>query len=169
MYFDPLSLHTVEVGSSPLGMDGSLGYEGKSVMVRGHPYHHALSTFPLVHLMFQLDGCFRHFSCQVALNDDVPADLSQADFNVLASGRQVLAFSHLVAGECRTHLTLTAWEIDESLRPPGFLGEPGRDKSPRQQLIRRLRKHWKNVELKEPNHVAYREGRHCHGWKPWHW
>jgi NPCBM/NEW2 domain len=99
MYFDTLFLHPIEVGSSPLGMDGNLGYEGMPVMVRGQPYRHALSTHPLAHLMFQLDRCFRHFSCQVALNDDVPADLSHADFNVLASGCQVTVLSYLEAGE----------------------------------------------------------------------
>lgn len=89
IYLDTLPLHKAEVGYSTLGMYGSLGYEGKQVMVQGQPYQHALSTHPPAHLMFQLDGRFRHFSCQVALNDDVPAGLSHADFSVLADGRLV--------------------------------------------------------------------------------
>jgi hypothetical protein len=87
IYLDTLPLHKAEVGYSALGMYGSLGYEDKQVMVRGQPYHHALSTRPPAHLIFQLDGRFQYFSCQVALNDDVPAGVSHADFSVLADGR----------------------------------------------------------------------------------
>ena len=56
-------------------------------MVRGQPYNHALSTHPPAHLMFQFDGSFQYFTCQGALNDDVPTGLSHADSSVLANGR----------------------------------------------------------------------------------
>jgi hypothetical protein len=84
---DTLPSHKAEVGYSALGMYGNLGYEGNQIMVRGQPYHHALSTYLPAHLMFQFDGSFQYFICQGALHDDVSAGLSHADFSVLADGR----------------------------------------------------------------------------------
>ena len=98
MYLDTLPLHRAEVGYSTLGMYGNLGYEGKQVMVQGQPYHHAFSTHPPAHLLFQLEGRFQYFSCQVALNDDVPHGLSHADFSVLADGRLVAHAADVEAG-----------------------------------------------------------------------
>ncbi len=88
-YLDVLPLLSASVGYGSLGLNGSLGYEGKSVTVRGQLYHHALSTHPPARLVFQLDGRFKRFSCRVGLNDDVPMSRSRADFSVFSDGRWV--------------------------------------------------------------------------------
>lgn len=106
MYLDTLSLLRADVGYGQLGRHGSLGYEGKSVQVKRQHYRHALSTHPPARLIFNLGGRFSRFSCQVALNDDVPSAASHADFTVLADGRQVAAATHVVAG--MSHRTLQA-------------------------------------------------------------
>ena len=87
------------VGHGSLGTGGSLGYEGKSVRVRGRAYSHALSAHPPARLVFELAGRFRSFRCTVGLNDDVPSGSSHADFMVLADGRQVAEQRFVVAGE----------------------------------------------------------------------
>lgn len=99
MYLDALPLLDAHVGYGNLGMHGSLGYEGKTVSVRRQQYPHALSTHPPAHLRFQVDCHFATFSCQVALNDDVPTGLSHADFVVLADGREVAIEPYVRAGE----------------------------------------------------------------------
>ena len=98
-YLDALPLHHAQVGYGTLGRDGSLGYEGKSVTVHGQPYSHALSTHPPARLIFQVDGQFTSFQCQVALNDDVRPGISHADFTVLADHRAVAVTPHVVAGD----------------------------------------------------------------------
>ena len=97
MYLDTLPPQQASVGYGQLGTHGSLGYEGKSVQVRRQHYKHALSTHPPAHLAFNLEGRFARFCCQVALNDDVRAGVSHAEFSVLADGRRV-ATAHVVAG-----------------------------------------------------------------------
>jgi hypothetical protein len=99
MDLDSLPLLEARVGYGELGMHGSLGYEGKLVSVRRQQYPHALSTHPPAHLRFQVDRRFASFSCQVALNDDVPSEVSHADFLVLADGRQVAVEPFVMAGE----------------------------------------------------------------------
>jgi predicted O-methyltransferase YrrM len=99
IYLDTLPLGHAEVGYGTLGLHGHLGYEAKQVTVYGHPYAHALSTHPPARLGFTLDGRFASFACQVALNDDVQAGMSHADFAVLADGQQVAAAPYVVAGE----------------------------------------------------------------------
>ncbi len=98
-YLDALTLLQAQVGYGELGVGGSLGYEGKHIVVGRQTYHHALSTHPPARLLFKLDGRFGGFRCQVALNDDVPAGRSHADFSVLADGRRVAAATYVVAGE----------------------------------------------------------------------
>jgi len=97
MYLDTLPLQRSSVGYGQLGTHGSLGYEGKAVQVRRQHYKHALSTHPPAHLTFNLGGRFALFCCQVALNDDVRAGASHAEFSVLADGCRV-ASVHVVAG-----------------------------------------------------------------------
>jgi len=98
MYLDTLAPIRANIGYGQLGTGGSLGYEGKSVQVKRQHYRHAFSTHPPARLIFNLGGRFSRFSCQVALNDDVPSGASHADFSLLADGRQVAAATHVVAG-----------------------------------------------------------------------
>src|SRR5437867_2040432 len=98
-YLDSMSVLEAEVGYGCLGMHGNLGYEGKMVSVRGRNYAHALSTHPPSRLRFRVDGSFASFSCQVALNDDVPAGQSHADFIVSAGGCELAVEPYVRAGE----------------------------------------------------------------------
>ena len=98
-HLDTLPFLEATVGYGAPGIGGDLGYEGKRVSVGGQPYSHALSAHPPGRLLFRLDGRFAHFCCAVALNDDVPARRSHADFRVLADGREIGAARHVTAGE----------------------------------------------------------------------
>lgn len=97
MYLDDFSPLKAQVGYGALGLRGKLGYEGKRVRVAGKLYEHA--RHPPARLLFRLDGRFSSFRCQVAINDDVRAGISHADFTVIADGRQVAASHHVVAGQ----------------------------------------------------------------------
>jgi hypothetical protein len=99
MYLDSFTPLEVEVGYGELGIKGRLGYEGKTVSARGRAYEHALSAHPPARLLFQLDGRFNSFRSLVALNDDVPAGCSYANFAVLADGREVAVAPRVMAGE----------------------------------------------------------------------
>ncbi|MEW6734676.1 MAG: NPCBM/NEW2 domain-containing protein [Acidobacteriota bacterium] len=99
MYLDSLSPLEAQVGYGDLGLYGSLGYEGRIVLVQGRTYQHALSTHPPARLLFQTDRRFSRLHCLVALNDDVRANLSYADFIVLADGRPVAVAPYVIAGE----------------------------------------------------------------------
>jgi predicted O-methyltransferase YrrM len=106
-YLDFLSPLQARVGYGELGLHGNLGYEGKPVVVQGSHYRHALSTHPPARLRFHLGGRFSTFECLVALNDDVPAGASHADFTVVADGRQVAGEVHVKAGQPARALTAT--------------------------------------------------------------
>lgn len=99
IYLDTMPLLDASVGYGQLGMGGSLGYEGKAVAVRSQLYSHALSAHAPARILFQLNGRFCSFLCQVALNDDVSASISEADFFVLADGREVAVAASVRAGE----------------------------------------------------------------------
>ena len=99
MYLDSQKLVDKQVGYGDLGMFGSLGYEGQSVAVRGGKYAHALSSHPPARLGFHLGRRFAGFSCQVALNDDVPAGRSHADFALVADGRELAVETYVQAGD----------------------------------------------------------------------
>jgi hypothetical protein len=99
LYLDDLVPERIELGYGELGRTGSLGYEGKSVSVRQQPYPHALSAHAPARLVYQLDGRARQFQSHVALNDDVRAGVSHADFDVYADGRQVACEPYVVAGD----------------------------------------------------------------------
>src|SRR5262249_57024659 len=82
MFLDSLSPVASQVGYGSLGLRGDLGYEGKSVVVGGRHYAHALSTHPPARLAFKLPANFSSLRCEVALNDDVDAGRSHANFFV---------------------------------------------------------------------------------------
>lgn len=105
MYLDAISLLDFEVGYGALGMNGRLGYEGARVSVQGQSYPHAFSTHPPARLRFHLGGRFSSFNSLVALNDDVPAGRSHADFAVLADGHEVAVEPYVRAGEPPRSLT----------------------------------------------------------------
>jgi hypothetical protein len=86
-------------------MGGSLGYEGKTVSVQQRARSHALSMHPPARARFALRGQFRTFEALVALNDDVPAGMSHADFVVLADDREVASAVYVVAGERPRRIT----------------------------------------------------------------
>jgi predicted O-methyltransferase YrrM len=98
-YLDSLPLLHYQVGFGALGTGGSLGYEGKPVTVKRQHYAHALSTHPPARLRFQVERRFASFACQVAINDDVGAGISHADFTVVADGREVAMAPHVRAGD----------------------------------------------------------------------
>jgi predicted O-methyltransferase YrrM len=99
IYLDSLTPTSHVVGYGNLGTGGSLGYESKTVTVRGRYWPHALSAHPPAQLRFQLDRRFCGFRCNVGLNDDVPIGRSHADFVVLADGRPVAKANFVVAGQ----------------------------------------------------------------------
>ena len=99
MYLDSLKLLQSQVGYGDVGLYGSLGYEGRKVTVHQQHYQHAFSSHPPARLRFHVERRFASFSCHVALNDDVPAGLSHADFSVVADGREVANEPYVQAGE----------------------------------------------------------------------
>lgn len=99
MYLDALKLLDAQVGFGSPGLRGALGYESKSVTVKGRPYEHAVSAHAPSRLSFDLGRRFAGFRCRVALNDDVPAGRSHADFELLADGRRVALEPYVGAGE----------------------------------------------------------------------
>lgn len=98
VYLDTLLPAACSVGFGAMGAGGRLGYEGKMVSVRGRGWQHALSTHPPARVRWTLDGGWRSFRCMVALNGDVPAGRSYADFEVLADGVRVAQAHRVIAG-----------------------------------------------------------------------
>lgn len=129
MYLDSLKLLGARVGYGSPGLHGSLGYEDKSVTVRGRQYEHAVSAHAPSRLVFELGRRFSGFRCNVALNDDVPEGRSHANFALIADGRQVALESYVraraeprplsasVAGVDRLELVVetAAWEFCHSV------------------------------------------------------
>jgi predicted O-methyltransferase YrrM len=98
VYLDTLVPVESAVGYGVLGTRGQLGYEGKSVTAGGRAWPHAISTHPPARVRWQLDGGWTSFRCMVALNGDVPAGRSHADFEVLADGVRVAQAYRVTAG-----------------------------------------------------------------------
>ncbi|HEX8318600.1 NPCBM/NEW2 domain-containing protein [Longimicrobium sp.] len=98
LHLDTLPPASATVGYGELGTGGSLGYEGKTVTVQRTAYSHALSTHPPARVRWELDGEWKTFRCQVALNGDVPTGRSHADFQVYADGRRVAEEYRVSAG-----------------------------------------------------------------------
>lgn len=99
VFLDSLSPTFAQVGYGRLGVAGDLGYEHKRVVVHGQGYSHALSTHPPARLHFRLRRAYSAFACSVALNDDVPAGASSADFAVLVDGTETAQLVDVRAGE----------------------------------------------------------------------
>jgi predicted O-methyltransferase YrrM len=99
VYLDSLPHLDARVGYGQLGTSGTLGYENKPVSVQGRHYQRSLSTHAPARLIYQLDGRFAHFQCEVAINDDVRPCSSSADFVVRADGRMIAAAPGVVAGD----------------------------------------------------------------------
>ena len=89
MFVDDLSLLGADTGYGALGLRGNLGYDGRVVAAQGQRYAHAVSAHPPSRVSLQLSGRFLRFQCHIAINDDVTADATHADFAVLADGREV--------------------------------------------------------------------------------
>lgn len=98
VHLDTLAPDACTVGYGTLGAHGRLGYEGKMVTVDGRTWPHALSTHPPARVRWELDGGWSSFRCLVALNGDVPAGRSYADFEVLADGVRVAQAYRVMAG-----------------------------------------------------------------------
>ncbi len=99
MFVDDLSLLGAETGYGALGLHGDLGYDGRHVTAHGKRYAHAVSAHPPSRVSIHLAGQYSRFQCHVAINDDVPAGATHADFSVLADGREVGVASYVRAGE----------------------------------------------------------------------
>src|SRR5579872_567968 len=99
VYLDLIEPLEARVGFGQLGRKGSLGYEDKRVMIQGNFHPRSLSTHPPSRLVFELGGRFTTFRCRVAINEDVPAGRSHAQFSVLADGRHVTVVPMVTAGE----------------------------------------------------------------------
>ena len=99
MWLDAVRPVRATVGYGSLGVRGSLGYEGKRVSIGGHTPEHAVSSHPPAHVSYSLRGRHTRFSCRVAVNDDVPAGSTHADFEVRADGRRVAHAAAVAAGE----------------------------------------------------------------------
>jgi hypothetical protein len=97
-YLDAMTVHEAITGWGSLGLHGELGYEGLQVAVRDRGYAHAVSIHPPGRAVFRLGGQFSRLTCRVALNDDVAAGTSDADFSVWADGQIVAAANHVLAG-----------------------------------------------------------------------
>ena len=91
---------------------GSSGYENKVVNVQGQFDPHAISLHPPGRAVFHLNRKFARFTCQVALNDDVPAGRSWADFSVHGDGRLLAVTAHVVAGDALRSLEVDVRDVD---------------------------------------------------------
>jgi predicted O-methyltransferase YrrM len=105
VYLDSLSPLQARVGYGQLGLNGSLGYEGKRVSVQRKNYPHAMSCHPPASILFHLGGRFSSFRSEVALNDDVAHSNSHADFIVMVDGIQAAAATYVQAGNPPTQVT----------------------------------------------------------------
>lgn len=87
VWLDTLTPVETVVGYGDLGRGGELGYEGRCVEIGGNQRPRSLSAHGPSRLEFILDGRYRELSCGVAINDDVPAGVTTADFLVQGDGR----------------------------------------------------------------------------------
>lgn len=99
MYLDQLPLIDKAVGYGDLGTGGRLGYDRQDVRVAGALHSHALSAHAPSRLSFFCGGEFQGFSCQVAINDDVTANQTSADFTVFADDCLVAVATQVRAGD----------------------------------------------------------------------
>jgi glycosyltransferase involved in cell wall biosynthesis/predicted O-methyltransferase YrrM len=112
-HLDALPRLTAEAGYGTLGLRGQLGYENKLVRVQGQADPHAISLHPPGRAVFNLNQTFARFTCEVALNDDVPAGRSWADFSVRGDGRLMTVAAHVVAGDAPRSLEVDVRGVDQ--------------------------------------------------------
>lgn len=87
VWLDARTPDEAAVGYGALGTGGELGYESRTVEIGGRQLSHSLSAHGPSRLEFDLGADFRELRCRVAINDDVPAGATAADFLVLGDGR----------------------------------------------------------------------------------
>jgi glycosyltransferase involved in cell wall biosynthesis len=104
---------TAKAGYGSLGLHGQLGYEHKLVRVQGQFDPHAISLHPPAHAVFQLRKKYARFTCEVALNDDVPPGRSWADFSVRGDGRLLTVTAHVVAGDAPRSIEVDVRGVDQ--------------------------------------------------------
>ena len=109
---DALPCLTAKVGYGSLGLRGQLGYEHKQVSVQGQFDPHAISLHPPARAIFHLNRKFARFTCEVALNDDVPPGRSWADFSVRGDGCLMAVAAHVVAGDAPRSIEVDVRGID---------------------------------------------------------
>ena len=95
---ESIPIDRADVGYGALGVGGELGYEGGQVIAGGRPWTAALSAHAPSRLAFSIGGAYAHFRSGAALNDDVPAGRSRADFHVVGDGRIIASALGVVAG-----------------------------------------------------------------------
>jgi hypothetical protein len=81
-----------------VGTRGRLGVDDYRVSVMGRHYDRSISAHASSELIFDLDGKYESFTCQVALND-VPDMSPSADFHVYADDRIVACAMNVSAHE----------------------------------------------------------------------
>ena len=105
VFLDELTPLQAHVGYGQLGTRGSLGYEGKRVVVQNRSHAHALSAHPPARVLYHLNGRYTTFSADVAINDDAGRTTTHADFTVLVDGVRASEVRHLRAGEAPRRLS----------------------------------------------------------------
>jgi glycosyltransferase involved in cell wall biosynthesis len=103
---------SVKVGYGSPGWHGHLGYENKLVRVQGQFDPHAISLHPPARAVFHLDRKFARFTCEVALNDDVPGGRSRADFSVRGDDRLLTMAAHVAAGDAPRSIEVDVRGVD---------------------------------------------------------
>jgi glycosyltransferase involved in cell wall biosynthesis len=109
---DSLPCLSAKVGYGSAGWRGQLGYERKLVRVQGQSDPHAISLHPPARAVFHLDRQFARFTCEVALNDDVPPGGSWADFSVRGDDRLLTVAAHVVAGDTPRSIEIDVRGVD---------------------------------------------------------
>jgi hypothetical protein len=112
IYLDALPCLSAKVGYGAPGLRGQLGYERKVVRVQGQLDPHAISLHPPARAVFHLDRKFARFTCEVALNDDVPPGGSWADFSVRGDDRLLTVAAHVLAGDAPRSIEVDVSGID---------------------------------------------------------
>ncbi|GAG01894.1 unnamed protein product, partial [marine sediment metagenome] len=113
VYLSDLPESEVRVGFGTFGKNGSLGYDGKRVVVGGKPSPKGLSMHPLSngasHVAYRLDGKFRSFSAAAAQNDDMGSSSTPMTFKVLGDGKLLWVSPPIqvkgAAQECRVDVS----------------------------------------------------------------
>ena len=98
VYLDSLRPVTTQVGFGNVGMNGSLGYEGKQVEIQGTQPLHSISAHGPSSLVYSLDRQFKRLTTLIAFNDDVAGSEVAASFSIVVDGNRVAKEIPFVAG-----------------------------------------------------------------------